>query len=121
MPVDSWDDLGPLPPAEVGIEGLVYRALQDPPTEAGLLADPRDTALRCGLSLAEADRIADLRAPSLEEFVRLLRHRFYGAPLDWEPILRRPASRRPACGYVLPGGSRLRVRSHGSAGLSGSI
>jgi len=83
---------------------------------ARLLFDPRGEALRFDLTPAEAGRIADLRAPDLLQFRRLLRHRLYGIPLDWQPVRTRLGPRPTMRTYLLRRGSRLTVRQHGSGG-----
>jgi hypothetical protein len=109
-------DVDSLPPVEVGIERLVIHAVAYPAVEARLLRDPRGEALRFGLTPAEADRIADLRAPDLLQFRHLLRRRLYGIPINWQPVRTRPDPRPTMRTYLLRRGSRLTVRQHGNGG-----
>jgi hypothetical protein len=73
-----------VPPLEQGIERLVGTAFLDEGLARRLLQDPGAVALAFGLSAAEAERIADLRAADLAGFARALSARLYGLSCTYE-------------------------------------
>jgi len=61
-----------------GFERLIGTATVDPALGHALLQDPRNAALRFGLTPGEADLAADIHAVDLRAFASALRPRLYG-------------------------------------------
>ncbi|MDQ2827950.1 MAG: hypothetical protein M3Y74_02740 [Chloroflexota bacterium] len=61
-----------------GFERLIGVAAVDPALGRALLHDPRDTALRFGLTPGDADLAADIHAVDLRAFASALLPRLYG-------------------------------------------
>ncbi len=61
-----------------GFERLIGAAAVDPALGRALLRDPRDAALRFGLTPGDADLAADIHAIDLRAFASALLPRLYG-------------------------------------------
>lgn len=70
--------MAPSPTLHAGFERLIGSAFTDAALKQDLLGNPRATALRFGLSRADAEIVADIRATDLRAFAGTLLPRLYG-------------------------------------------
>ena len=69
--------MSPSPTLHAGFEQLIGTAAVDPGFKRALLREPRVTALRFGITPADADLVADIRASDLRSFAGALLPRLY--------------------------------------------